>query len=900
MTQYIEYKNNHFTYVKDPVTKVRCRTGQSGHKFVEQQFVGGSWVLIGGYDDVAGDGCKFREGVRDGNYVVDKELEVGGFLLAEDEGWDNIGGAEGWSSSWATHLFDQNDLNLWIKEGTRNGIILPDTINPGVNDANILLPYLYKPNGDEYAFLNDVSKLEIGTSDFTICGWIKSESSDKTAIQILMGKHWNDGSYSWYQTITTGFLKCFIQPTGGSITIDSGIDFTTLGWVFIRFDINQTTHKVRLFINEIQSGTDTSYTGTFPATNESFGLGNRSNKATYISKTSHSDTYIYPFILTPIQGATLMARGFVAGATTHWTFSEKITGDNDFIYDVTGNGNHLIPRGINITKRKFGLTGSRYLLDKGYTHYHSAAGDYYIGLNNAGTQIAADSVALTDGYTYYKIKNHIGNLVNHNLADSMIDIPIAVWDRSNTTIFENIARTGYYDASNPDLWHPTELTQQNIYMCLKSTCKCIDFIKMSTDSIYIRDYLQELFSYNTIKIDNNLNKILLYTNDYDYLFAEFGNTLGDIGFQSYNSYVAQYFNGKTYIAYSGNDDDPYITYYNHSTGLWATPVKIGVNPLINGDWHGTPSLLIDLSGYIHIMWGAHSSTVLYSKSTNPEDISLWTPKTSPIIGSYFQLMQLSNGDIYMFCRYSTGYDWGYKKSTDGGSTWGAYVSVLLGFAYCLFKKGTGDTIHCSVCGDSTTLYDLYNIYYLWYDGTVWKNVAGINLTLPVGLPGTDIIVYNSGTNYISTALGKINSLGIPYIFFMEGIGAPIGIYTYKILRYNGITWDVISLGVTTPRFSRDASILDIKAGGNIDVYLTLDGDSGLMGGNLEKWTSSDNGTTWNKVKRILTGNFIEPLLVLNYNSNGKIVFCEFKNIPTTWTRRGYLWGDNGFVKNFNL
>jgi len=39
-------------------------------------------------------GLKFRTGVRDGKLVVDKELSVGGFSGAEDEGWESLSDAE--------------------------------------------------------------------------------------------------------------------------------------------------------------------------------------------------------------------------------------------------------------------------------------------------------------------------------------------------------------------------------------------------------------------------------------------------------------------------------------------------------------------------------------------------------------------------------------------------------------------------------------------------------------------------------------------------------------------------------------------------------------------------------------------------------------------------------------
>jgi hypothetical protein len=35
-------------------------------------------------------GLKIRDGVRDGKYIIDKELIVGGFFAGEGFGWENI------------------------------------------------------------------------------------------------------------------------------------------------------------------------------------------------------------------------------------------------------------------------------------------------------------------------------------------------------------------------------------------------------------------------------------------------------------------------------------------------------------------------------------------------------------------------------------------------------------------------------------------------------------------------------------------------------------------------------------------------------------------------------------------------------------------------------------------
>lgn len=95
MAQYYYYSEGQFKVAKNPTTGTKCRTGQLNHLFVEQKEVGGAWITIGGEATVAGAGCRFREGVRDGDYVRDVELYAGGFADAEDVGWENVGGAVG-------------------------------------------------------------------------------------------------------------------------------------------------------------------------------------------------------------------------------------------------------------------------------------------------------------------------------------------------------------------------------------------------------------------------------------------------------------------------------------------------------------------------------------------------------------------------------------------------------------------------------------------------------------------------------------------------------------------------------------------------------------------------------------------------------------------------------------
>jgi hypothetical protein len=92
--------------------------------------------------------------------------------------------------------------------------------------------------------------------------------------------------------------------------------------------------------------------------------------------------------------------------------------------------------------------------------------------------------------------------------------------------------------------------------------------------------------------------------------------------------------GKTYVVYQGDMNAPTITFYDHRKPKgerWAPAVKTGVNPLGNRDTHGTPSMLIDVQGYIHVFYGSHGRRQMYSRSKRPYDITEWDkmPPVSP-------------------------------------------------------------------------------------------------------------------------------------------------------------------------------------------------------------------------------------------------------------------------------
>src|SRR3990170_2352768 len=146
-----------------------------------------------------------------------------------------------------------------------------------------------------------------------------------------------------------------------------------------------------------------------------------------------------------------------------------------------------------------------------------------------------------------------------------------------------------------------------------------------------------------------------------------------------------YANGKTYVVFLGTASVPsstylvYITSYDHASGAWATPISIATGSIVADD-HSAPSLFIDPSGFLHVFYGAHDSSIEYIKSTNPYDTSSWTTMADPESGTATYPSPFSySSNIWLRYREgggSTFDDWGYRTSADGGSTWSGLTVFL--------------------------------------------------------------------------------------------------------------------------------------------------------------------------------------------------------------------------------
>ena len=115
-----------------------------------------------------------------------------------------------------------------------------------------------------------------------------------------------------------------------------------------------------------------------------------------------------------------------------------------------------------------------------------------------------------------------------------------------------------------------------------------------------------------------------------------------------NLYGGEYYDGRTYITYQGDDDDIYVRYYDHVKNHWSAEVFAATNPTINGGAHGEGTLCIDALGYIHIIYSGFNNingydTFLHAKSKFIKEIQNGYTKMLPELLKevYFMAYMLS-------------------------------------------------------------------------------------------------------------------------------------------------------------------------------------------------------------------------------------------------------------------
>ena len=407
-------------------------------------------------------------------------------------------------SSWTP----QNPLSgetpdFWVKEGSRSGLTLTDSVDAD-NSPSILPACINVP-------LGTTPKFDLKTGVVP----------DANTIMIIRGAM--NRAYTFYEGSVTGTDKFYLsaEDYGGQKwamqwgnTYLRGAVAVDLNWhVLIMYDKRLwicspdtllTDDNIKNIIGTVAPDINisaASWTGA---------------GATQIILLNYG--YYLPV---ECKRALTFIGNLVAGTIT---WQKKYVFTNKYnAYDILGAGAK-----VNYTRNDGGITGfgnaptlafSAYGYDTlsiGHSICHKD-GEPVISIpyNVGGTPITIPPTG------FVILHDQEGDLLNHNLADSIIEFKGVIWDRSDTDIWKDGARAAgtYYDstsATTKKRWHISELNQLQLYEWLNTDYLGRPFVKIDPNSVDIEErlVLKELFSYTTNKTGSDFIKILKYTKDY--------------------------------------------------------------------------------------------------------------------------------------------------------------------------------------------------------------------------------------------------------------------------------------------------------------------------------------------------------------------------------------------------
>jgi hypothetical protein len=402
---------------------------------------------------------------------------------------------------------------------SRSGLNMVDSL--GGASMAIQLPYLYKPSANEYLYVADNTALDIannlginpvsgGNTGFTLCAWIKDEVTDVVA-NYFAGKNGASSVNGRYGIAlgAGGAIYVGAQSSGGYKDITGTTLWTDKLPHLVTLIVDDTAKVIKLFVGHTQEGVSTAYTGTFAALTNAYefyiGSGNSAAGAGVQSttKSSHSDTFVYPFILTVAELTVLENRGVVQGAKFH---TDCVLTEDNKALDFSGNGYHLT--GVNClmsTKKKYSSFGSRQSLEIGYTRY--------IDFPNKEVHVPyKDNATELIGYTptgYTKDANNPASVTGYNLAEGYLTVTGV--DRSSVVECSYLARATnlqyYYDSTNVSWLHSTELLNFNLSNYFTVNYRGLRFTKIANR------VLTDFYTYATNKTGTNYDKPIIYSGE---------------------------------------------------------------------------------------------------------------------------------------------------------------------------------------------------------------------------------------------------------------------------------------------------------------------------------------------------------------------------------------------------
>ncbi|WP_420573870.1 BNR-4 repeat-containing protein [Kordia sp.] len=359
---------------------------------------------------------------------------------------------------------------------------------------------------------------------------------------------------------------------------------------------------------------------------------------------------------------------------------------------------------------------------------------------------------------------------------------------------------------------------------------------------------------------------------------------------------AVYYEGKykrTYAGWIDNYGDVHIGYYDHDTQQIASKV---IYDNLEIDDHDNPSILFDEEGKLLVFFNTHlqdERPLLMRRSTNPEDISNWSPLKELYLNdtekysdfkinrnTYTNPVRLSkeDGKLYIFWR---GIDLkpSFSVSNDNGETWSKGEILFspteeeeLKTPYTKVYSDGISKIHFTFTDGHPTKEKKNGLYYMYYENGAFYKANGKKIKdiseSPVFHSEMDVIYEADDIKSWNWDIAQ-DAKGNPIVTYVRFPEKNKHIYTYA--TFTGKKWksyDVIENIGWFPETRKGMEEPEPHYAGGIiidhetpnTVYMSVK-RNGIF--EIEQWTTNNNGKFW-KAKKITensTKNNVRPFAV---------------------------------------
>jgi len=335
-------------------------------------------------------------------------------------------------------------------EYSRSGLSLPESFSGDSLNATII-PACAKCDATHYLKL-DVANFGSGVTAAT-GGKITKRvyyTGENTLSSIFASGDVTGGSY-FHLSLVSG--KPYIRMINVAPAIDNGVradDAISVGWHKIVFETAAQKYKIT-----IDDGTPLTVGAGLSLT-----IG--SNNGKWIGDITERDNISVGYLLrtsTTYSDEPFYSDYLNFNGTNKWVFTES----GGVEYDIIG-GSHLLWNVTTSAKLIYLQNAGSHLLDIGFRLYKHANPSYHC-VPYTSAEVPYNADAYETGLSYVKVTDYAGdasNLIKGSVIEtrtapfligfnetSDADSRLEIFDRSNTTIFEDIARTSiWYDATS--------------------------------------------------------------------------------------------------------------------------------------------------------------------------------------------------------------------------------------------------------------------------------------------------------------------------------------------------------------------------------------------------------------------------------------------------------------------